>query len=368
MLSRKILLAPTPEQKQKFRQWMGTYRYVYNYTVARINREGDKPNYMANRKAWTALLPPWVKTNGCPAHTVYGAMHDACKAFQTNFAKGGKFSVGFISRRDQKSFFILGNGISGKGIYPRLLGGIATREPLPDKPCDSRIMVIAGKFYLCVPRKKTFHRQPDNQGTVVSVDPGVRTFLTYYSENEVGKIGEGDCAGIIRLCAYLDDLISRTALAPKEKRKRMRLAAARIRQRIRNLIDDLHYKSIRFLLRFDCVILPVFNGGEMARKAKRKIRAKSVRSMLTFAHSVFRSRLLHKAFIAGKRVILINESYTSKTANWTGEIKQNLGGAKFIGSEGIKIDRDINGALGVFLKGLVGSTFPGNRDAVVNVC
>ncbi len=172
---------------------MGTYRYVYNFTVARINKEGDKSDYMTNRKAWTAMLPPWVKTNGRPAH----------------------------------------------------------------------------------------------------------------------------------------------------------------------------YKSIRFLLRFDCVILPVFNGGEMARKAKRKIRAKSVRSMLTFAHSVF---LLHKAFIAGKRVILMNESYTSKTANWTGEIKQNLGGAKFIRSEGVKIDRDINGALGIFLKGLVGSTFPGNRDAVVNVC
>jgi transposase len=43
------------------------------------------------------------------------------------------------------------------------------------------------------------------------------------------------------------------------------------------------------------------------------------------------------------------------TANWTGEIKQNLGGAKFIRSEGVKIDRDINGALGIFLKGLVGS-------------
>ena len=37
-------------------------------------------------------------------------------------------------------------------------------------------------------------------------------------------------------------------------------------------------------------------------------------------------------------------------------------------SEGVKIDRDINGALEIFLKGLVGSTFPGNRNAVVNVC
>jgi putative transposase len=358
MRSKKILLKPTAEQKQKFRQWMGTYRFVYNFTVSRIKNDGDKPNYMASRKVWTAMLPPWVKTNGCPAHTVYGAMMDACKAFQSNYAKGGKFDVGYLSRREQKSFFILGNGISPKGIYPRLLGEIKAIEPLPDKPCDSRIMVIAGKFYLCVPRKEIISRQPENQGTtVISVDPGVRTFLTCYSENEISKIGEGDCSRIIRLCLNLDDLISRTSKAPKPQRKPMRLAAARMRQRIHNLIDELHYKSIRFLLRFDCVILPVFNGGEMARKAKRKIRSKTVRKMLTLSHSVFRSRLLHKAFIAGKRVILVSESYTSKTANWTGEMMPKLGGAKFIKSEGVKIDRDINGALGIFLKGFVGSTY-----------
>ena len=33
---------------------------------------------MAQRKAWTALLPDWVM-KFCPPHTVYGAMMDACK-------------------------------------------------------------------------------------------------------------------------------------------------------------------------------------------------------------------------------------------------------------------------------------------------
>lgn len=357
MRSRKILLHPTPEQKTKFRQWMGTYRRVYNHVIDRVYNHGDTTSYMKNRKLWTVTLPDWVMSSGCPAHTIYGAMMDASKAFSSNFAKGSKFKVNFMQKKKQQSFFILGNAITGRGIYPRLLGALKTQEALPEKPSDSRIMVIAGKYYLCVPQEIKLGHRPENQGqTAVAVDPGVRTFLTYYSENEVGKIGEGDVSRIIRLCQYLDDLISRTSKEKGAKRKRMKLAQARMRSRIKDLITEMHYKAIKFLLQYDCVILPVFNGGDMAKRAKRKIQAKSVRRMLTLSHSIFRDRLMHKAFITGKRVILVNESYTSKTANWTGEIMPKLGGAKSIKSEGIKLDRDINAAFGIFLKAFVGST------------
>ncbi len=46
-----------------------------------------------------------------------------------------------------------------------------------------------------------------------------------------------------------------------------------------------------------------------------------------------------------------DEAYTSKTASWTGEMK-NIGGAKFITSGGITVERDINGARGIFLRAL----------------
>lgn len=43
----------------------------------------------------------------------------------------------------------------------------------------------------------------------------------------------------------------------------------------------------------------------------------------------------------------------NKTANWTGEIKNNLGGRKTISSGELTFDRDVNGALGILLKPLV---------------
>ena len=58
-----------------------------------------------------------------------------------------------------------------------------------------------------------------------------------------------------------------------------------------------------------------------------------------------------KASESGKVVLDVDEAYTSKTASWTGEIKQ-IGGARYITSGGIRVERDINGARGIFLRAL----------------
>ena len=55
---------------------------------------------------------------------------------------------------------------------------------------------------------------------------------------------------------YLDDLISRASKAGKQQKKRMLLAALRMRQQVQNLIDELHYKAALFLVKnFDCILL-----------------------------------------------------------------------------------------------------------------
>ena len=75
--------------------------------------------------------------------------------------------------------------------------------------------------------------------------------------------------------------------------------------------------------------------------------------MMTFAHYRFKQFLKHKAHETGKLVLDVNEAYTSKTCSWTGEVKNNLGGAKvMVGSDGQRMVRDINGARGIFLRAL----------------
>lgn len=91
----------------------------------------------------------------------------------------------------------------------------------------------------------------------------------------------------------------------------------------------------------------------MCKRAERKLRSKSVRQMLTLSHYSFKRFLKHKAHECGKLVIDVCEAYTSKTVSWTGEIIANLGGRKTIkSSDGHVMNRDLNGARGIFLRAL----------------
>jgi putative transposase len=220
---------------------------------------------------------------------------------------------------------------------------------------DSRIAFHNGRWFICIPTQTTTC-QTDNQGRVVSLDPGIRTFQSFYSEEYCGHIGQGDFGRIQRLARHLDGLISRTSKAKGASRCRMRKAQKRLRNKIKDLVDELHHKTALFLVtNFDVILLPSFNTQDMASKTTRKIPSKSVRSMLTFAHNRFKKFIENKAFEHGKRVIEVNEAYTSKTVSWTGEMVKNLGGAKVIKSKqtGLERDRDLNGARGILLRALV---------------
>jgi len=98
-------------------------------------------------------------------------------------------------------------------------------------------------------RKRDF---AENQGRLCALDPGVRTFQTFFSEHHCGQLGKQDIQRITRLAFHLDKLLSTT-------RKRQKLsfskAATCIRQNICNLIDELHWKVARFLTdNFDVII------------------------------------------------------------------------------------------------------------------
>ena len=224
---------------------------------------------------------------------------------------------------------------------------------LPDGHQDCRLTLHNGQYHLAV----TFNaerRKSETQARVVALDPGVRTFLTWFSETDAGQIGKHDFGRIQRLCHHLDQLISRTAKATARRKRNFRRAANRMRVRVTNRINELHHQAARFLVdNFDLILLPTFETSEMVQRGKRKIRSKSARSMLTFAHYRFQQFLLWKAWEAGKQVLLVNEAFTSKTCSWSGEIVAKLGGRRWIqGSDGVRVERDINGARGIFLRAL----------------
>ena len=375
--SRKIRIYPDRDQKAKLKLWSDGSRFAYNRTIEILTSDGaPKASWLKIKKDILTKLPPWTKP--VPYEVKSHAIRDACLAVsavkkfnkqlkadkniglrkEEDFAKAH-----FRSRRDEsQTIFIHASALSHRGVYHTLLGELKRREPIPHAHGDAKLTLRHHQYHLSVPFKKmgphlsesNLRSQAPDQVRVVALDPGVRNFITWFSEDGCGKLGQEDFGRIQRLCQHQDNLLSRAAQAPSKRRRNMRRAAQRMTVRIQNLINELHHKTARFLVdNFDVILLPDFKTSGMVTRSQRRIRSKTVRNLLSFAHHRFRNFLKHKASENGRTVLIVNESYTSKTVSWTGEINHKLGGRKTVTStDGRRMDRDHNGARGIFLRAL----------------
>ena len=377
--SRKIRLYPDAGQRAELRRWFGAARYAYNQAVELLTADDAPPAVKTKiRDLILPSLPPWHRN--APREVLVGAIFDACRAvsaakkFNAQLARdksGGRRQdedfarVRFRSRKNpRQTFTVQANCVGDLGIYRSKLGYMRMAEKLPIRENRNicRLSMRHGQYHLSVPYDETLPPRRENQARVVALDPGVRSFLTWYCADSVGKIGEGSFFRIQRLCERLDELLSRAAKSPSRKRRNMRRAANRIRLRIENLVQELHRQAARFLVNsFDVILLPTFETSEMVERGRRRIRSKTVRNLLSLAHYRFKLFIRNKALETGAIVLDVSEAYTTKTVSWTGEVLENLGGASVVvAQDGDRMDRDYNGARGIYLRAL--GDIPALRD------
>jgi len=295
-------------------------------------------------------------------------MDDLLKVYASGFTRkkndNKAFKLHFRSRKHsfQESIVIHHKHFKKKtGVYS-FLKKIRSAEPLPEElGYDSRLVLEQrmNAFYLCIlmPLQVRSENQAPTIKHVIALDPGVRTFMTSYDPNgESIDFAKHDIGHIYRLCHRLDDLQSRwdTKGIGHHKRWRMRKAGARMRTRIRNLVNDLHCKLAKYLCeRYHTVLLPKFETQRMIRRGKRRIGSKTARAMVTWSHFRFQTRLVNKACeYPWCRVVIVSEAYTSKTCGRCGVINDKLGGNKVFTcpSCGLVCDRDKHAARNILLR------------------
>ena len=355
--SRTYRLQPDAEQRATLRQWFGCARVTYNQGV-QMTKDNDNrmPAFETLRSeivysdAPFARDRPWLLET--PKEVRAEALRDLTKALSSNLAKrrqnpAHRFELKFRSRHAKtQSIAIPKDAITltknqddrhaTARIYPRSLGDVPLTlgrgEELVVAALDCRLsMDRTGAFFLHVPFLVA-PRAPRGRGSVVAVDPGVRTFAAFYSPDGIaGEIGSG--------IDFLEKLERRRnklrALAERKGHRRgwrrsHRRAADRVQVRIENRRSDLHAKAARFLCaNFDTVLLPKFSTAEMAKKRPgAKINKTTRRRMYLWAHFKFRQRLLATAQLTGTTVGLVDESFTSKTCGRCGVLHETLGAAK----------------------------------------
>jgi len=209
-----------------------------------------------------------------------------------------------------------------------------------------------GQYYLLLSVTKEKDSKPIPFDTV-SLDAGVRKFQTYYSPIGIaGTIGDGFVKTYLEPIAHrIDHLDSVAAHATRCKtRLHIRKRQTLLRNKIKNMVNDLHWKTVNFLCNnFKTIITTHFEVKNMVNGQFRNIGNKTVRNMLGLSHYAFKQKLLDRAKRKGNHVMIIDESYTSKTCGKCGELK-DVDKIYECDKCGLVIDRDMNGARNILLR------------------
>lgn len=208
---------------------------------------------------------------------------------------------------------------------------------------------ILNKWKLCIPYSADKTKKQNIKRSAIALDPGVRSFLTWYDGHSIGEIGRNMWKHLKKLDSVKDQIRSKLQKTKnKHKIKRLRKAFRRLSNKIKNKVKYMHYKAINLLTRYKYVFLPEFKVSSIVKKLDKRSR----RPLLNLSHFQFKVRLIQKASETGTKVIICNEAYTSKTCSNCGTQNKKLGASKqfFCSKCYFRADRDVNAARNIMMR------------------
>ena len=374
-ISRKILLNPTDEQKIILKQWVGISRKCYNEAVFNLNKK--KLNFNNVRDTITKRLDNFDYIKKVPLKIKQESVTDAVKAISNaikKFQKTRKFQkVKYKSKyAPSHSIYINKDAIkkidnNTLNIYPKTLGKIKCNENIPDILTHCRISVKYNRyFYLCIPMELEIKEQnPIFQDSVVALDPGIRSFNSFYSNNLAGNIGMNTTKRFDKIYKDYDLLTSKVKKIKNKikktrgkQRRKLQNKIKHLRKKYLTLISkpmrlakELHSKTALFLCKnFDTILIPNFSSKKLAENLVSKVN----RSNQALSHFSFRERLYHTAKRFKRKVHLVTEEYTSLTCTNCGDINsKNSDEILKCNKCYLIMNRDLRGARNIFLKNII---------------
>jgi putative transposase len=225
---------------------------------------------------------------------------------------------------------------------------------MPETTNVSKIIYnIKDRKYYFVVNKRVEIKEQQTEKKVISIDPGIRTFLTGISENECIKIGSNLQEKIRPYLERIDKINRKEGNKYVIPNKRRKNRENQINRKMKNIIDDFHWKIINFLTNKYSMILI----GDMSSKSISSNRTGNMYEMtkrigLKMGLYTFRERLKYKCHCKRIKYRMIRENYTSKMCSCCGKINEKLGGKKIYDCKkcGMIMDRDLNGARNIYLK------------------
>jgi putative transposase len=359
---KKIILLPTEKQKEILLLWLEYYRKMYNETIKVIYKlmKDNNKNMFSFRYIRTYLMKnvkqKFVLKSKIYSHILDGAIKLACVSFKSAESNLKNRHITHYRIRPikqskkskvldlEKTFF------SKEGFCIKMFGPMKNNDNFnyKDINCDSKLHYnqMTDRFTLLV-SYEYICKEKTNDNSFISIDPGIKTFLTGLTNDSIYNLGTNVVEVIKKELTEIDrfskinNKISRKII----KRKKIKLY---------NKITDLHWKSIDYILNKK-QIKNVFIGNWSTKRTssrKSKLHPMYKRISLKLQYYGFLQKLENKCKEYNVNYKLTNESYTSKVCSFC-SMETTINNDRLLNCGcGLRLDRDINGSINILLKNL----------------
>jgi transposase len=209
--------------------------------------------------------------------------------------------------------------------------------------------------------KKIIPDLKQGRNKIVTIDPGIRTFLTCLSEKELVEVcdmtdkkNEVKDQATIAKYNKLGRLVDKLRKVKKiQNDKRRKKKERQYEKRIKYQIDELHWKTINYLTKnFDTIIIGNMSTQRIVSREKSNLTDFQKDYLYRLSLCKFKERLKYKCDVNKVNYLCTDESYTSIMCSKCGTIKWDLGRSKIYSCEncGIVMDRDVNGCRNIYAK------------------
>jgi putative transposase len=366
---KRIELDLTKKQKHIVNVWLNAYSEMYNESLKYIKENIDEDKKVLNFQYLRNILKIkkeiLVKRSNIKVHDIDYAIKLACQNYKsglTNFKKGfiKYFRVRYWRKqRKEKIIDMEKQNFNNNTIRKNILGEVkgyynGERFNFNSIESDCRLQKNEGKYYLYVPNlvvANNNNANVNNKSKQITIDPGIRRFGTGITEDKIVKIGEKSNIKIRDYLLKKDLIMSKENIDKKIKIKNEKI----INKKIKNLVNELHWKTINYLTKnYETVLIGNMSSkGIVSKNGNLNKTTKRIAMHLNFYK--FHERLKYKCNINNLGYGKINEWMTSKMCSLCGNLNENLGGSEIYKCSkcNVKMERDINGARNIYIKAIL---------------
>ncbi len=385
----KVKMILTPRQKKILHNWFDAYTEMYNKALMYVRRHFSFAKHEINRKIIIKNLNNnqnfehfdnfrfirdhlkrtkkriITKSGSIQAHTLDYAIKQLCsniKSAKTNLIRGNikRFRLKFWRQnRCSKTIVIENCYILRDMICPNILGEIKyiyNKKDFKLNNIKHNVNInynnITKEYSLLIPHESSNRSLSFETRNLISLDPGLRTFMTGVNEDNLIKIGN-NVNRIIEKSIIKENYFKTNDDIPNKIKNKNLL---RIRRKIKDKVDDLHWKTIQYLItNYKMILLGDMSAKDIVKRNSHTLNGFKKDACLRTRYHVFQTRLQNKCEKWNVNFKLIDESYTSKTCSYCSHYDPNLGASLEYNCSKCKkvMDRDANGARNIYIKNLL---------------